>query len=59
MSNERKICRKEDFDERPLEEVWENLYCDPLESDDRVYSLKNKEKSRYQEKNKEKDSFFG
>lgn len=57
----RKNCgksQKDNFDERPLEEIWENMYCNPLECDDRVYSLKNKEKERYREKNKENDRFF-
>ncbi len=58
MSQKHEKIRKEYFDERPLEEVWENMYCDPLDCDERVYSSKIKEKQRYQEKKEENDGFF-
>ena len=48
-----------DFDERPIEEVWENLFCNPLECDDRIYCTKIKEKTRLKEKIKENDNIFG
>ena len=50
---------KEHDDERPIEEIWENMFCNPLDCDDRVYSMTNKEKERYQKKNEENDGFFG
>ena len=50
---------KRPYDERPLEEVWENLYCDPLECDERVYCSKIKEKTRFKEKTKENTDDFG
>ncbi len=58
MAQERRKNRKEYFDERPLEEVWENMYCDPLDCDEQVYSLKTKEKQRYREKKEDNDGFF-
>ncbi|MBE6572381.1 MAG: hypothetical protein E7656_09060 [Ruminococcaceae bacterium] len=59
MAKKRKISDKSYSDDRPLEEVWERMYCDPLECDEMVYSLKNKEKIRFSEKNEENEGFFG
>ena len=42
MAKKRKISDKFNPEDRPLEEVWERMYCDPLECDEMVYSLKNK-----------------
>ena len=59
MAKKRKISHKFNPEDRPLEEVWERMYCDPLECDEMVYSLKNKEKNGFNEKNEENEGFFG
>ena len=59
MAEHRRKNTENRFDERPLEEVWENLYGNPLECDERVYCSKNKEKPQFSEKNEDIDEIFG